>query len=218
MANLKRWPGASMLVFIIIAALAACGVVTRPDRISEIKGKATKYLGKEVILEGIVKEHLTGIPELSDFEGSFRIEDGTGDMIVLDTGVPPPINRELGVKGIVKRLVIDNKEELALQKIRPLPVLGPTTMDWVLSGVVFLIGLGVIIWAFTRTLFKWSLSRKDPSGARNLSNVCSYGAVFLLVILLILFVFRGYSYVPIWILMGFGGIIILSGIIFSFAK
>ena len=207
------------LLCIIAFVFSACdAVVIWPTKIARIKDRGPEYLGREVIVQGIVKEHVVGISEISEYDASFHIDDGTGIMIVLDRGTPPVVMSRMGVKGIVKRVIINSMEELAIQKLQPVPMFGPTSRDLVMAGAFLIVGLAGIIWAFNVTLFKWAMPRRDPEGARTLSNAVSYPVMLIFLVFLGLFLYRGYSDIPFWLLAGFAGVAVLVGIIFSIFK
>ncbi len=205
------------LLCAVTVAISACGVVIeRPTKIGKITSRGPDYLGQEVILEGTVKELVAGVPELIDYPGAFRLDDGTGDMIVLATGASPIVADELAVRGIVKRIIADGEEKLALQlQMTLLRTVGPNSLDYAIAFGAFIGGFIVIIWALNLSVFNWALPKKRPEGARTLSNIWSYGALFVYFWLCILFLFRGYNVIPVYILASFAGFVLLIGIVFA---
>jgi len=190
-----------MVILIIFVAimLSSCGVVwTRPTSIAKIKSGGADYVGSEVIVQGLVNEYITGIPELSDYDGSYRIDDGSGSIIVLAKGTPPIKMTREAVKGIVKKVVINNVEDVAIQKLEIKSLVGTfgNTLDWIIAVLVFIGGILVVIYVYAITLFKMNLYSKGPEDARTVSNTASALAFFALIVIIPIVLYRGYSYIP----------------------
>lgn len=216
MKNIRRFSTIALLLCIAAFTLSACDIlVTWPTKIVNIKGNINGYLGQDVILDGVVREHIN----IPDYSASFRIDDGTGSMVILDTGTPPPITSKVAFKGVVKRIVVDDMDDVAVQKRYAMSIFGPRfgidAMKAVIAAGIFIVGIAAIIWALNISVFKWALPVRGPERARALSNAMSYPAMLLLAVFVALFLFSGYSSIPLYILAAFGGIVAVLGIIFS---
>jgi len=201
------------LICISIFVFSSCETIKIPTNISKLKNNSSKYLGKEVVVEGIVKDHIVDIPELTEkgWNASFILNDKTDTIKVLDTGNPPIIGDNIAVKGIVKRMILNQSEELVLEKKATVPSFMPDTFDWVITIVIFIIGFMMIYWWFNVMVFRCALAvNGDANGAKNLSNVLSLVILLVFILLVALFLFRGLSNIPIYILLTFGFVMLLS--------
>jgi len=189
-----------LLMSFMITGLVGCELIVRPTRIGVILNAPNKYIGKEVVVEGRSQQSY-------EIEGNpaYDLEDGTGVIPVLYAGTPPRMNERLTIRGQAQR--IDPPYEgraVALRVLRILPPTQPQTKDYVLAGLMVLIGgFGLIPAVYSVSVFRYLLHRREPDGAKAASNVWVVVFWFALLILCVLFALRGYSLAPIYLLIGF---------------
>ncbi len=220
MPKVVRFLAMSMMLCLMVMLLSSCGIIwTRPTSIAKIKSGSTDYLGTEVIVQGEVKEHIMGVPELTEYDGSYRIDDGTDSIIVLARGIPPTRMTMESVKGIAKKVTINNVDDIVIQKLIPMPVVGllGNTFDHIVAIGVFIVGLLIIVFVYLIACYKMRQNTVGPSQARVDSN--SLGAImcFALIFIIALALPRGYSNIP----FVFYGLYFLAAIIIAivcFAK
>jgi hypothetical protein len=196
-----------LLIIFMIASLTGCELIGRPTRIGAIFNEPNKYIGKEVVVEGRSQQsyEINGEP-------AYDLEDGTGVIPVLYSGTPPRMNERLTIRGQVQSIEPPYEgRTLALRVLRILPPTQPQTRDYVLAILIAIIGgFGIVPAVYSVCVFRYLLHRREPEGAKAASNVWLVIFWFVLLILCVLFILRGYSLTPVYLLFGFVG---LSGLI-----
>ena len=89
---------AVVLALLSTAAIAGCALGYTSVR--EIKAKPESYMDKEVRLRGTARN--------ADEPGranAYRLQDGTGEIMVVTSGEPPARDSEVALKGIVRGAV-----------------------------------------------------------------------------------------------------------------
>jgi hypothetical protein len=199
MLKVSKYLVMAILICFVVMMLSSCGVVwIRPISIAKIKSSGSRYNEQEVIVQGLVSEHITEISDIADYDGSYRIDDGSGSIIILAKGMPPIKMTTEAVRGIVKKVTINGVEDKAIQKLEIKNTVGTfgNTLDWIIAAIVLIAGILVVIYVYAIALYQMNLYSKGPDGARTISNTASALALFALIVMIPIVLYRGYSYIP----------------------
>jgi len=88
----------AVLAWVSAAAIAGCALGYTSVR--EIKAKPESYMGKEVRLRGTAR-----IGDEPGRSNAYRLQDGTGEIMVVTRGEPPARDSEVALKGVVRGAV-----------------------------------------------------------------------------------------------------------------
>jgi hypothetical protein len=194
-----------------ILFLSSCGIIGIPTKIQDILNKPDEYLGREVVVQGTSRQSYEILPGKTAYD----LDDGTGIIPVLAGGTPPPGGKELAIKGLVRRITISQSEQkIVLELLETMRPIERETKDWVVAiGMFLVVGVLAVPYVCSIQFFRCLLPRRGPDSAKTAVDATTAVVFAILAALLILFLYRGYSVVPIYFLAGFTLLLVIFAIV-----